>query len=81
MPFYGQEAAVSAPPAQVGRPIRTFRYFDATGEFEHYVEAHFIEFKPGHVAFWREGPDPDFQGTLVLAEANTNVTELREVQK
>lgn len=79
LPFFGKEA--EHPPApSLGRPLRTFTFFDATGELQQEVEAHFIEFKPDHVAFWREGPDPDFQGTLVLAEANSNVNELKEVQ-
>ena len=78
MHFFGQEEAVSAPPTAVERPIRKFQYKDFGGRRKE-VEAHFIEFKPGHVAFWRQGPDPDFQGTLVLAEANSNVSELREV--
>ena len=78
MPFFGKEA--EHPPAPpMGRPVRTFTFKDCIGQ-RRSVEAHFIEFKPGHVAFWREGPDQDFQGTLILAEANSNVNELKEVQ-
>jgi hypothetical protein len=77
MPFYGQEELPETP-SPVGRPLRTFTFKTFGGKAKE-VEAQFIEFKAGHVAFWREGPDKDFQGTLVLAEANTNVSELREV--
>lgn len=80
MHFFGQEATVSAPPTAVERPIRKFTFLDREGQ-RCSVEAQFIEFKPDHVAFWREGPDPDFQGTLILAEANSNVNELKEVQR
>jgi len=80
MPFYGQEELSEAPDA-VDRPLRTFTFVYEPDMELITVEAHLIEFKAGHVAFWREGPDKAFQGTLVLAEANTNVLELREVTK
>lgn len=78
MHFYGQENVPKAPDA-VDRPLRTFTFVYEPDMELITVEAHLIEFKAGHVAFWREGPDKNFQGTLVLAEANTNVLELREV--
>ena len=78
MHFFGQET-VSETPGPVDRPLRTFTFTHEPSMEFITVKAQFIEFKAGHVAFWREGPDKDFQGTLVLAEANANVSELREV--
>ena len=78
MPFYGQEELPEAPSA-VDRPIRTYSYFDASGEHPREVKANFIRFEPHHVSFWLERTDPDSQATLVLAETHTSVTELTEV--
>jgi len=74
MTFYGKE---NEPKVPVGsQPLRTFSYKRWGGQ-ERTVEAHYMQFMPEHVTFWiqREGDT----NQLVLAEANKEVTGLKEV--
>lgn len=78
MPFFGKEG-LSDTPAQVARPLRTYEFFDAEGLNRMVIEANYIKFEAGHIAFWLDRPEQNVQDTLVLAEALTNVTELKEL--
>jgi len=78
MHFFGQETVPEAP-GPVGRPLRTYEFFDANGENRQVIEANFVKFEAYHVTFWLDRPEPNVQDTLVLAEAHNNVTELREM--
>jgi hypothetical protein len=64
-----------APESAAEAPLSTFTYKTFSGK-EKTVEAHYVNFMPGHVAFCLDGPE---RGVIVLAEVNTNVHELREV--
>jgi hypothetical protein len=70
MTFYGKSPELS--PAE---PKKAYIFTNWAGH-EHTIEAHFIQFQPGHVTFWEEVPDGD--NRLILALANTKVNELRE---
>jgi len=78
MHFFGQEN-VSEAPSPVERPLRTYEYFDAEGLNREVIEANFVKFEAGHVTFWLDRPESNVQDTLVRAEANINVTELKEL--
>jgi len=74
MTFPGME---HRPPVAEEKPLSTFTYKTFGGRAET-VRAHYVNFMPGHVAFFRDvGGD---MNVLVLAEANTNVRELREME-
>ena len=66
----------AAPEPMPDAPLSTFTYKTFSGK-EKTVQAHYVNFMPGHFAFCLDGED---RGVIVLAEVNTNVHELREVQ-
>ena len=65
-----------APPAPVAMPLTTFTYKTYAGRTET-VEAHYVNFMPAHVAFFRDAGND--MNILVLAETNANVRELKEM--
>lgn len=71
--FYGQEGKLTDVPEE--KPLSTFTYKTFSGR-EQTVQAHYVNFMPGHVAFCREVSED--KSLIVLAEVNTNVHELRE---
>lgn len=75
MTFLGQEPG--PPESPVDKPMATFTYKTFGGK-EKTVQAHYVNFMPGHVAFCQDAGDD--RGFIVLAEANTNVHELREME-
>lgn len=77
MTFPRPEPEPEAAAAPAAPPLTTFTYKTYAGRAQT-VEAHLVSFMPAHVAFWRDVGDD--MNVLVLAEANTNVHELREMQ-
>jgi len=76
MPFFGKE---NEPTEDSGdKPLRTWNYKTWGGK-QQTVVAHYLRFEANHVAFWRDRPEPNVQDTLILAEINTSVLELKEV--
>lgn len=74
MTFLGQEPGPPETPED--KPLTTFTYKTYAGRTET-VEAHYVNFMPAHVAFFRDAGDD--MNVLVLAETNANVRELREM--
>lgn len=73
MTFYGKE-----PDAAMQKHLRTFTFTSASGEVET-LDASYVEFMNDHVVFSLEN-----EGTwdsLVLAKANRDVNDLREITK
>lgn len=70
MTFYGKE-----PVEPKDKQVRVFTYQNSLGQ-ECIVEAHYVQFMPGHVSFWLD-LSADFD-TLVRAEANKDVHHLEE---
>lgn len=62
---------------ETDKPLATFTYKTFSGR-EQTVQAHYVNFMPGHVAFVRDTGDD--KNVIVLAEVNTNVHELRETE-
>jgi len=76
--FFGKDAEPTADSGE--KPLRTWQFFRPMPDFApRTVEAHFIRFEANHVTFWRDRPEPNVQDTLILAEINTSVLELKEV--
>lgn len=76
MSFYGKDETAKEPEQ---RSLRTYTYKTWGGK-DRSVEAHYIQFQPDHVSFWVDGEDGR-QDQLALAEANTDVRDLKEVVK
>jgi hypothetical protein len=76
MTFPGMEAKPKEPD---DKPLRTYEFFKFrnSGNPER-VEAHYIQYNPAHVSFWKSRPD-NVQDTLVLSVINTDVLNLKEV--
>ena len=75
MTFFGKE---NEPEAVAGaKPLRTYTY-KTWGGSSREVQAHYVHFNANHVNFWQSRPDSE-QDTPILAEANSNVNELKEV--
>lgn len=70
MTFYGKTQD-----APVNKPLRVFGYRNGAGD-ECQVEAHYVQFMPGHVTFWiDEAAEYD---VLVSAVTNEDVQHLQE---
>lgn len=70
MSFHGR-----APDESTDKPVRAFTYQTRAGHQRH-VEAHYVQFMPGHVSFWLD-TTAEFD-VLVLAEANEDCNHLEE---
>ena len=80
-PFFGQEhlPTPTAAASSLARPLRKYSFIYEPDMELQTVEAHYTKFESGHISFWVDRPEHNVQDTLVLAELNANVLELREV--
>lgn len=76
MSFHGkpQEQAPEAP-----AEVRSYKFTTWGGKLRE-IEADFVTFNPGHVAFWKRRPD-NLQDTLIAAVTNAEVNNLEEIKK
>jgi hypothetical protein len=77
MTFFGKENDPKAPETP-DTPLRTYLYSKPGEKQKVHVRAHYVTFCNDHIAFWQSRTDEE-QSTLILAEANTNVLDLKEV--
>lgn len=75
MSFHGKPEVKTEAPAKV----RNYTFFTVSGRFRE-IEADFVTFNPGHVAFWKRRPD-NLQDTLIAAVTNAEVNNLEEITK
>jgi hypothetical protein len=77
MSFFGKENE-SKDAETPDTPLRTYLYSKPGLKQKVHVRAHYVTFNNDHIAFWQSRTDEE-QNTLILAEANTNVLDLKEV--